>query len=161
MKQRDGHGAWWRRGGGGRGSDEAGQITAMVVVCTAGLLLFTGLVLDGGLALAGKVDAADAAQEAARSGSQQIDLAQLRATRHVRLDRQRAAEAALRYVQATGDKGRVFVSGDRVTVTVTHRQRTQILSLVGLDELVTTATAIAQPEQGITRPWTTAEASTE
>ncbi|WP_431953431.1 pilus assembly protein TadG-related protein [Actinacidiphila sp. bgisy167] len=140
----------WRRGDGG-------QTTAMVVIAIAGLFLFAGLVLDGGLALAGKVAAADAAQEAARSGSQQIDLAYLRATQRIRLDRQRAAAAARDYVQATGNSGRVHTDGDTVTVTVTHRQRTQILSLVGIRELATTAEATARPERGITTPWTRQE----
>ena len=132
---------------------DAGQTTAFVVVCMAGLFLFAGLVLDGGLALAGKVAAADDAQEAARTATQQLDLAQLRAYQRVRLDRRRAVRAALNYLHATGDTGRAEAGENSVTVTVTHRQHTQILSLVGIDELVTTATATAHAEQGISTPW--------
>lgn len=153
-RRRHGHGVSRRRKPG-----DAGQVTAMVVVVTAGLFLFAGLVLDGGLALAGKVAAADTAQEAARSGSQQIDLAYLRATQRIRLDRQRAVSAALDYVHATGDAGQVRVDGDRVTVTVTHRQCTQVLSLVGVDDLTTSASATARPERGINAPWAGAKAS--
>ena len=133
---------------------DAGQVTAFVVVCVVGLFLFTGLVLDGGLALAGKVNAEDEAQEAARVGTQQLDLARLRDARGVHLDRPRAQRAALAYLQAAGDTGRARVGGDAVTVTVTHRQRTQILSVVGIGELVTTATATARAEQGVSGPFT-------
>jgi hypothetical protein len=128
---------------------EAGQTTAFVVVCMAGLFLFAGLVLDGGLALAGKVAAADTAQEAARAGTQQLDLTQLRSSQRVRLDRRRAVQAALNYVHATGDTGQAEAGEDSVTVTVTHRQHTQILSLAGIHDLQTTATATARAEQGI------------
>jgi hypothetical protein len=135
----------WRR--------DSGQITAFVVVCAAGLFLFAGLVLDGGLALAGKVAAADDAQEAARAGTQQLDLAQLRLSQRVRLDRRRAVAAALAYIHASGDSGRAEAGETTVTVTVTHRQRTQILAAIGISDLVTTAKATARAEQGITTPW--------
>ncbi len=128
---------------------DAGQTTAFVVVFMAGLFLFAGLVLDGGLALAGKVAAADTAQEAARAGTQQLDLTQLRIAQRIRLDRRRAVQAALNYIHSTGDTGHAEAGDDSVRVTVTHRQRTQILSLAGIDDLVTTATATARAEQGI------------
>jgi hypothetical protein len=127
----------------------------MVVVLTAGLFLFAGLVLDGGLALAGKVNAQDTAQEAARAGAQHLDLAQLRATQRLRLDPGPASTAALAYLHNTGDTGHAHVDGDRITVTVTHHQRTQILTLVGIGALTTHATATARAERGITHPWNT------
>ncbi len=132
---------------------ETGQVTAFVVVVVAGLFLFVGLVLDGGLALAGKVAAADEAQEAARAGTQQLDLAQLRRTQQVRLDRRRAVRAALHYVHATGDSGQATAGDTSVTVTVTHHQTPQILAAIGINDLVTTAKATARAEQGITAPW--------
>lgn len=135
------------------GPGDAGQTTAFVVVMLSGLLLFAGLVLDGGLALAGKVSAADTAQEAARAASQQLDLTRVRTARPLRLDRRRAVQAALRYVRACGDTGRAEATDDSATVTVTHRQHTQILSLIGIGALTTTATATARAEQGITAPW--------
>jgi Putative Flp pilus-assembly TadE/G-like len=143
----------WRchRTFGVRGDE--GQITAFVVVLFAGLFLFAGLVLDGGLALAGKVEAADVAQEAARTGTQQLQVSQLRAAHRARIDPGRAVQAALASVHAAGDVGQARVTGDAVSVQVTHRQRTQILSLIGIGDLVTTARATARAEQGITQPW--------
>ncbi|MET9293084.1 hypothetical protein [Streptomyces sp. NPDC003077] len=151
----------WRKGPGGRlttvvrdvRTSDSGQVTAFVVACAAGLFLFAGLVLDGGLALAGKVTAADVAQEAARVGTQHLDLVQLRTSRRVRLDRQRAVRAALDYIRASGNTGQASAGERYVTVNVTHRQRTQILSLAGIDDLVTTASATARAEQGISAPW--------
>ncbi|MGW1285124.1 pilus assembly protein TadG-related protein [Streptomyces sp. NPDC002586] len=134
-----------------RGDD--GQVTAVVVVSVAGLFLFAGLVIDGGLALAGKVRAADTAQEAARAACQQIDLPYLRATHHMRLDTRAASAAAHQRVAAVGDTARVMITGDQTQVTVTHVQQTQVLSLVGLDSLATTASATARIERGATTPW--------
>jgi hypothetical protein len=132
---------------------EEGQTTAFVVVLLAGLLLFAGLVLDGGLALAGKVAAADEAQEAARVGAQQLQVSQLRTGQRVRLDSGHAVQAALAYVHAAGDAAQAHADPDEVSVKVTHRQRTQILSLIGIGDLVTTGRAVARAEQGITAPW--------
>jgi hypothetical protein len=135
--------------------DDSGQATVFVVVCVAGLFMFAGLVIDGGLALAGKVRAADTAQEAARAACQQVDLPTLRATQRMRLDVAAASAVARGRVAALGDTARVRVTVDRVQVSVTHRQRTQVLSLIGLDTLTTTASATARIERGSDTPWGT------
>ena len=132
---------------------DAGQVTAVVVVSVAGLFLFAGLVIDGGLALAGKVRAADTAQEAARVACQQVDLPYLRATHRMRLNEAAASRAAYARVTAEGDTARVTVMGDEAQVTVTHLQRTQVLSLAGLKTLTTTASATAHIERGATTAW--------
>ncbi|WP_329462056.1 TadE/TadG family type IV pilus assembly protein [Streptomyces sp. NBC_01431] len=132
---------------------DEGQVTAVVVVSLAGLFLFAGLVIDGGLALAGKVRAADTAQEAARAACQHVDLPYLRATHHMRLDVSAAGAAARAQVAAAGDRARVEVHDDQTQVTVTHVQHTQVLSLVGLGSLTTTASATAHIERGATTPW--------
>lgn len=132
---------------------DTGQATAFVVTMLAGVLLFAGLVLDGGLALAGKIAAADTAQEAARAATEQLQPLPLRTAHSLRLDRQRAVQAALRYISSSGDTGSAEAGNDSATVTVTHHQHTQILSLIGISELTTTATATARAEQGITTPW--------
>ncbi|KAF4406812.1 pilus assembly protein TadG-related protein [Streptomyces lycii] len=123
--------------------DDRGQVAAFVVGAFAALWLFAGIVVDGGLALAGKVQALDAAQEAARSGAQKLDLARLRSSDDVRLLRADAARTARAHVAATGDSGTASVQGDAVTVHVTHHQSTQILQLVGLRTLTVHATATA------------------
>ncbi|MFC7305121.1 pilus assembly protein TadG-related protein [Streptomyces monticola] len=134
-------------------SGDEGQVTAVVVVMVAGLFLFAGLVVDGGLALAGKVRAADTAQEAARAACQHVDLDHLRTTHQLRLDGPAAQAAAQARITAVGDTGRVRITGDQAQVNVTHVQKTQVLSLVGLSSLTTRASATAHLEHGATRPW--------
>ncbi|MEV0604269.1 pilus assembly protein TadG-related protein [Streptomyces sp. NPDC050315] len=132
---------------------DSGQVTAVVVVSAAGLFLFAGLVIDGGLALAGKVRAADTAQEAARAACQEVDLPHLRATHRMRLNAPAARAAASARVAVVGDTARIHVTGDEARVTVTHVQKTQVLSLVGLGRLTTTASATAHLERGAATPW--------
>lgn len=127
--------------------DDRGQATAFLVGVFAALWLFAGIVVDGGLALAGKVQALDVAQEAARTGAQQLDVGQLRRGNAVRLVRAEAAQAARSYVASTGDSGSASVNGDAVTVRVTHHQRTQILQLIGLRTLTVHATGTAHAER--------------
>ncbi|MZG16607.1 hypothetical protein GTY44_24505 [Streptomyces sp. SID5914] len=129
------------------GVDDRGQIAAFVVGTVLALWLFAGMVVDGGLALAGKARALDTAQEAARTGAQQLDIGRLRSTDDVRLTGEKAATAARAYVTSTGDNGTATVHGDKVTVRVTHRQRAQILQLIGVRTLTVTASATAQAER--------------
>ncbi|WNE95538.1 hypothetical protein PS467_09380 [Streptomyces luomodiensis] len=126
---------------------DRGQVTAFVVGVAAALWLFTGIVVDGGLALAGKARALDVAQEAARAGAQQLDIGRLRSTQDVRLLTGKAARTATAYVTATGDVGQAKVRGDEVTVKVTHRQPAHILQLVGIRALTVTAHATVRAER--------------
>jgi len=134
--------------------EESGQVTAFVVVFAAALLLMAGLVIDGGLALAAKVRAVDEAQAAARAGAQALDLRAYRLSNTVVLDPARAAAAARAYLAATGDSGQVRVAGDRVIVTVSIAQSTQILGLVGLHSLTVTGSGAATAVRGVTGPGT-------
>lgn len=129
--------------------DERGQVTAFVVVIVTAILLFAGLVLDGGLALAAKVRALGEAQEAARAGAQEIDLAAYRANGLLRLAPQQANAAARNYLAAAGHNGTVSVAGNTVRVTVTVSQPTQLLGLIGISSSTVTATGEAQPQRGI------------
>jgi hypothetical protein len=132
--------------------DENGQVTAFVVVIATAVLMFAGLLLDGGQALAAKVRAIGEAQEAARAGAQAIDLAAYRATGALTLTPDHAVTLAQRYLAATGHAGTVRVTGNTVTVTVTLTQPTQLLQLVGVGSLTVTSTGSAQPQRGITAP---------
>ncbi|MFT9479753.1 pilus assembly protein TadG-related protein [Streptomyces sp. Mo3] len=127
---------------------DGGQATAFMVGVAAALWLFAGIVVDGGLALAGKARALDVAQEAARTGAQQLDIARLRTADDVRLLHGKAAQAAASYITATGDTGTAAVHGDEVTVYVTHHQRAQILQLVGVRTLTVTGHATVRAERG-------------
>ncbi len=142
-------------GRSGRPVDQ-GQVTAFIVIMTVGLLLVVGLVLDGGLALRTKVEAITDAQAAARAGAGQLDLATYRATGQVRLDPARAVEAARAYLAATGTRSAadptITVRGDRITVTVTRDQPTQLLGLAGLGALPVEGTGQARAVQGVQAP---------
>jgi len=127
--------------------DEDGMVTAFVIVMVSALILMAGLVLDGGLALAAKVQAIDDAQAAARAGAQAIDLATYRATGQITLAAATATTDAEQALATSGETGTVTVAGDVVTVTVTVTQQTQILDLVGIDALHETATGSATAEQ--------------
>lgn len=129
--------------------DQSGRVTAFVVIIVTAVLLFAGLVLDGGLALAAKVRALGEAQEAARAGAQEIDLTAYRANGALRLEPQQASAAARNYLAAAGHTGTVSVAGNTVNVTVTVSQSTQLLPLIGIGSITVTATGQAQPQRGI------------
>jgi hypothetical protein len=140
------------------GSDD-GRVTAFTAVFAAAALLFAGLVLDGGLALAAKVRAVGEAQEAARAGAQAIDLDAYRASGTLRLQPDRAATLARGYLTSTStgngadagaDPGAVVeVSADAVTVTVTTSQSTRLLGLVGIHSIRITGRGTAHPDRGL------------
>ena len=130
------------------GDEEAGMVTAFVVIFTLALLVMAGLVLDGGLALAAKVQAIDAAQAAARAGAQAIDIPTYRATGQITLDPGQAVADAQAFLAAAGERGTVTVAGETVDVTVTITQPTQILSVVGVDQLTVTGAGSATAQQG-------------
>jgi hypothetical protein len=132
--------------------DDRGQVTAFAVGIFLALWLFAGIVVDGGRTLAGKTRAMDIAQEAARTGAQQLDLARLRHQDGIHLLAAQAAQAARKYVESTGDSCTVSVTGDAVTVQVTHHQRMQILRLIGVRTLTVHATATAHAERATPSP---------
>jgi len=129
--------------------DEHGRVTAFVVIIAVAALLFAGLVLDGGLALAAKVRAIGEAQEAARAGAQEIDLAAYRADGSLRLAPQQASAAARNYLSAAGHSGTVSVNGNTINVTVTINERTQLLGLAGIGSITVIGAGQAQPQRGI------------
>jgi hypothetical protein len=85
------------------------------------------------------------AQEAARAGAQQLDLALFRRTGTVRLLHDPAVAAAQSYLAQAGATGTATVEGNTVTVTVTVVHRTQLLGIVGLDALTVSGTGSAHP----------------
>ena len=139
-------------GNGGEGRQDRGSVTAFTAIIVVGLLACAGLVLDGGLQLAAKVSAVDDAQEAARTGAQQLDLAAYRGTGTVRLMPDQAAAAARSYLAGKGYTSTVTISGDTVTVRVAATRPTQLLGLIGVGSLHVTGSATAQALHGIDGP---------
>ncbi|WP_282794108.1 pilus assembly protein TadG-related protein [Streptomyces sp. CC224B] len=132
--------------------DDQGQVTVFVVLIAVAVVMFAGLVVDGGLALAAKVRALGEAQEAARSGAQAIDLVAYRDTGTVRLVPPEAHRRAQAYLSSTGATGTVTTTPTRITVTVTAHRRTQLLGLVGVETLTVTASGVAHPVHGVEGP---------
>ena len=127
---------------------EDGMVTAFVVIFTLALLAMAGLVFDGGLALSAKVRAIDDAQAAARAGAQAIDIPLYRQSGTITLDSAQSVADAQGFLAAAGEHGTVTVTGETVDVTVTITQPTQILSVVGVDQLTVTGAGSATAEQG-------------
>jgi hypothetical protein len=130
------------------------MVTAFVVIFTIALLLLAGLVIDGGLTLAARVQAIDEAQAAARAGAQAIDIPLFRSTGQIVLDPVQANQAAESYLAATGHSGTVQVSGDDVDVTVSITQPMQILGIGGVGSLTVTGHGTAAAQYGVTGPGT-------
>lgn len=122
---------------------ERGQVIALLVVVTVGLIAIAGLVDDGGRALSARTRALDEAQAAARTGAQQINLTLLRQNGSVELEAAAATRAANDYLSTTGDSGLAAVSGDTVHVTVTVSVATQILGAFGVRTLTLSGDADA------------------
>lgn len=124
-------------------------MTAFVVVLTIGILALAGLTLDGGLALAAKVQANGQAQAAARAGAQAIDLTAYRNTGTLQLVPAQAVADAQSYLAGVGASGTVTVSGDTVTVAVTATEHTQLLGMVGISTLTVHGRGSAHPQRGV------------
>jgi hypothetical protein len=131
---------------------ENGTVTAFVVVFTFALVLMAGLVIDGGLTLAARVQAIDEAQAAARAGAQAINVPLFRSTGQVVLDPAEARQSAESYLAATGHRGTVAVDGQAVDVSVSITQPMQILGIGGLGSLTVTGHGSAVAEHGVTGP---------
>ena len=133
-----------------RGED--GTVTAFVVIFALALILVAGLVIDGGLTLAARIQAIDEAQAAARAGAQQINLPLFRSDGQIVLDPARATQAAQSYLAATGHSGTVTVTGDQVQVAVRITQPMQILEVAGIHNLTVVGHGAATAEEGVTAP---------
>ena len=123
--------------------DDRGQVSGFAIVMVTAMIAVSGLVLDGGLAVAAKVHAVGVAQSAARAGAQAIDLDLYRRTGEVRLDVGRASAAARDWLDRAGATGTVTATPQQVRVEVTAVADTQLLSLVGVGSLTVHATATA------------------
>jgi uncharacterized membrane protein len=131
-----------------RDRDETGMVTAFVVLITVALIMFIGLVLDGGYTLAARREAIDEADGAARAAAQAVNL-QTRTARRPVLDPRQAQAAADSFLAPTGHTGQVTVAGDMVTVTVSFRQRLYILGAGGLFSVLVTGRGTARAVTGV------------
>jgi len=141
-----------KRGGPDR---EAGSATIFVIGFTVILLAMAGLVVDGGLALNARQRAADDVEQAARAGSQHLDMQLLRDKGVVQIDQTgAAADAATAFLQSRGGYYNIQVSadGNQLQVKATTTQRTTLLSLIFIKDFTITATGQARPAVGNAAP---------
>ncbi|MDA2809915.1 hypothetical protein O4J56_04630 [Nocardiopsis sp. RSe5-2] len=129
----------------GRSRSDAGQVTAFVTTTALTLVFVFALVWEGGSALAERSWALSLAQEAARAGAQQIDLAAYRADEEILLDPGAAERAARNFLDQAGAAGTVSAGEDAVTVTA---QLDYDFTLLPLGSRTLAASASAAPHTG-------------
>ena len=132
---------------------ERGSVTLFLAISTLGLLILTGLVVDGGAKLRATQQADQVAAEAARAAGQALDLpAAITGTTTPSVNTTAAVTAANTYLAAAGLQGAVTVdpTGTRLTVTTTDSAPTVFLGLIGIHTLAVTGTATVTLVHGIT-----------
>jgi Flp pilus assembly protein TadG len=134
---------------------DAGSLTLMLAVLMVPLLALSGLVIDGGRKLNQSSSAYAIAQEAARAGAGRVDRSAAYSSGTFRVDEAEAVAAARAYLAATGYTGTVSADGTRrIRVTVTITSHTLVLSLIGIDTMTSTGSAVAALITGVTGPGT-------
>lgn len=137
-----------RLSGGDRGSASV-FVVGMVVV----LFALAGLVADGGRSINARVAIMDDAEQAARSGANQIDAASLRGGGTARIDPAAARAEAVAFLSSRGyDSSRIDVTADAATVSVVVSDTvpTSLLQLVLIDSFEVEGSATARAALGIT-----------
>jgi Flp pilus assembly protein TadG len=132
---------------------ESGAATVFVVAFAVVLLVMAGLVVDGGLAINARQRVADDVEQAARAGSQHLDLVSLRDGGLVRIDPGPAQEAARTFLaerRYPGSGVTVTANAQQVTVSAQIDQPTALLSLIFIDHFTVRAQGQARPAVGIT-----------
>lgn len=134
---------------------ERGSLTLMLAVLMVALLALAGLVIDGSRKLNQAENAYAIAQEAARAGAGMVDTSTAYRSGNFRVDQAQAIAAARGYLASAGYRGTVSADGaNRIRVTVTVTWHTAVLSLIGIQTMSTTGSAVASLVTGVTRPGT-------
>lgn len=138
-----------------RPDGERGSLTLMLAVLLVALLALAGLVIDGGRKLNQSASAYAIAQEAARAGAGMVDRSAAYRSGTFRVDEGQALAAARAYLAGAGYSGAVTADGtQRIRVTVTVTEPTLVLSLIGIDTMTSTGSAVASLVTGVTGPGT-------
>jgi Flp pilus assembly protein TadG len=128
--------------------DDGGAVSLFVVVITVALLAAVGLVVDGGGKIRALERADEGAREAARAGSQMLQLAAAVRGERVTVEPGAATRAARVYLDEAGIEGNVSVYGGVVTVSTRVVYRPVFLGFVGIGPIAVTGEASARPVIG-------------
>ena len=132
---------------------ERGSVSVMAPVLIASVLAVLGLAFDGGTAITVHQRAIGIAEQAARAGAGQLDLASIRAGGPYRIQPGKARQAAQRYLATVGYPGQVRLGhdavGDRVDVTITWSQHALFARVVGVSHYGGTVEASAHVCHGV------------
>ena len=139
-----------RRSDRHRRADDEGAIAAFVLLVLVGLVVLLGLVVDGGAALTARQAAEVEAEQAARAGAGAVSVDALRAG-YVQIDPAAAGTAAEQFTVASGHPGTAAVTGGVVTVKISYEVPTDILGIIGVDQLRVSAAASAVDVNGVAR----------
>ncbi len=138
-----------------RADGERGSLTLMLAVLMVALLALAGLVIDGGRKLNQSASAYAIAQEAARAGAGMVDRSAAYRSGTFLVNEGEALAAARAYLTGAGYNGSVTPDGTRrIRVTVTVTEPTLVLSLIGIDTMTSTGSAVASLVTGVTGPGT-------
>ncbi len=108
--------------------NDRGSLAIYFAILTPFLLLFSGLVIDGGGALVAKASAANQAEQAARAGANAIDLAILRGDGRRVVNEEQMRQEVANYMAGSSDTYTPpNLTDNTVTVTVTVTYRSKIL----------------------------------
>jgi Flp pilus assembly protein TadG len=124
---------------------EEGAVSLFVIVVVVALIAAIGLVVDGGGKIRALERADEAAREAARAGSQMLDVPAAVRGERVDLDPGAAGRAARGYLDAAGIEGTVSASRALVTVSTRVVYRPVFLGFVGVGPIAVTGEASAGP----------------
>ena len=137
------------------GERDRGSLTLMLAVLMVALLALAGLVIDGGRKLNQSASAYAIAQEAARAGAGMVDRSAAYRSGTFQVDQGQALAAARAYLASAGYSGSVSADGtQKIQVTVTVTGQTLVLSLIGIDTMTSTGSAVASLVTGVTGPGT-------
>jgi Flp pilus assembly protein TadG len=128
-----------------RRQGDEGAVSLFVIVVAVALIAAIGLVVDGGGKIRALERADEAAREAARAGSQMLDVPAAVRGGRVGVDPGAAGRAARAYLEAAGVEGTVSVSGAVVTVSTRVVYRPVFFGFVGIGPIAVTGEASARP----------------
>ncbi|ROO60365.1 putative Flp pilus-assembly TadE/G-like protein [Micromonospora sp. Llam0] len=127
---------------------DRGSATAFGLFLIVVVLVLAGAILEGGNAMSARGHATHIAQQAARAGANQLNLAALRDTGVVQIDPAAAQAAATAFLAQLGEQGTVTATTEQVSVTVTVTRPGILVPVLGIDTLTVRATATAAPITG-------------